>query len=144
MLGLIRRTGTEFGIAIVLASHLLGEIERVCDFLVAIEGGQLLRAAPLSSFTERTGVVRVELDEAGEGLGARLGAAGVANRVDGREVFVALVDDAAYDLVRDAIAELGVGLVRIEPERRSLEDLFRDAAAAPVAEDAAAVAEPRP
>src|SRR5215207_7308997 len=52
MLGLIRRTGTEFGIAIVLASHLLGEIERVCDFLVAIEAGHLLRAAPLSSFTE--------------------------------------------------------------------------------------------
>ncbi len=39
MLALIRRTGTEFGIAILLASHLLGEIERVCDFLVAIEFG---------------------------------------------------------------------------------------------------------
>ncbi len=47
MLGLVRRIGTEFGIAVILASHLLGEIERVCDFLVAIEGGRLLRAAPL-------------------------------------------------------------------------------------------------
>jgi ABC-2 type transport system ATP-binding protein len=136
MLGLIRRTGSEFGIAILLASHLLGEIERVCDFLVAIEGGRLLRAAPLSSFTERTGVIRVELDESGDGLGARLGAAGLEHRVDGREVFVALADDTAYDLVRDAIAELGVGLVRIEPERRTLEDLFRDAVDAP--------ADPRP
>src|SRR3990172_10114297 len=41
MLGLIERTGTEFGIAIIVASHLLGEIERVCDHLVAIEGGRL-------------------------------------------------------------------------------------------------------
>ena len=49
MLGLVRRTGTEFGIAVIVASHLLGEIERVCDFLVAIDAGRLLRAAPLGS-----------------------------------------------------------------------------------------------
>src|SRR5664279_3737751 len=43
MLGLIERTGREFGIAVVLASHLLGEIERVCDYLLAIDAGRLLR-----------------------------------------------------------------------------------------------------
>ncbi len=126
MLDLIRRTGTEFGIAILLASHLLGEIELVCDFLVAIEGGRLLRAAPLASFTERTGVIRVELDDDAATLAGRLGAAGLEHRVDGRDIFVALVDDAGYDLVRDAAADLGLGLVRIEPVRRTLEDLFRD------------------
>ena len=46
MLELIHRTGTEFGIAVMVASHLLGEIERVCDHLVAIESGKLLRSAP--------------------------------------------------------------------------------------------------
>ncbi|MCK9518785.1 MAG: ABC transporter ATP-binding protein, partial [Dehalococcoidia bacterium] len=39
MLDLVRRTGREFGIAIVMSSHLLGEIERVCDHLVVIEAG---------------------------------------------------------------------------------------------------------
>ena len=47
MLSLVKRTGAEFGIAVIVASHLLGEIERVCDFLVAIDAGRLLRAAPL-------------------------------------------------------------------------------------------------
>ena len=37
MLALIHRIGTEFGIAVVVASHLLSEIERICDHLVAIE-----------------------------------------------------------------------------------------------------------
>ena len=63
MLALVRRTGTEFGIAVIVASHLLGEIERVCDFLVAIDAGRLLRAAPLGSFTERTGVLAIEVEE---------------------------------------------------------------------------------
>jgi ABC-2 type transport system ATP-binding protein len=126
MLELVRRTGTEFGIAILLASHLLGEIERVCDFLVAIEAGRLLRAAPLHDFIERTGAMRIELEEDAAPLGARLAASGLPGRVDGRELTVELADDAAFDLLRDAVAEMGLGLVRIEPVRRSLEDLFRD------------------
>jgi ABC-2 type transport system ATP-binding protein len=126
MLELVRRTGTEFGIAVILASHLLGEIERVCDFLVAIESGRLLRAAPLKSFTERTGVIRVELEDDPAPLAERLAAAGLALKVDGRDVLVVLGDTAGFDLVRDTAAELGLGLARIEPQRRTLEDLFRD------------------
>lgn len=128
MLALVQRTGSEFGIAILLASHLLGEIERVCDFLVAIEAGQLVRAAPLASLTGHTGVVRVELDDDAAALGAQLTAAGLALRVDGRNVFVELVDDAGYDTIRDAAADLDLGLIRIEQQRRSLEDLFVDEA----------------
>jgi ABC-2 type transport system ATP-binding protein len=126
MLELIRRTGTEFGIAIILASHLLGEIERVCDFLVAIETGRLLRAAPLSAFTERTGVVRVELEDDATRLAGRLTDVGLELRHQGRDVFVVLGDVGGYDLIRDAVAELGLGLARIEPQRRTLEDLFSD------------------
>jgi ABC-2 type transport system ATP-binding protein len=133
MLELVRRTGTEFGIAIILASHLLGEIERVCDFLVAIEAGRLLRAAPLSSFTERTGVVRVELEEDATPLADRLAAGGLELRHQGRDVFVVLADVGGYDLIRDAVADLGLGLARIEPMRRTLEDLFSDEPDEPVA-----------
>ncbi len=130
MLGLIRRTGTEFGIAIVLASHLLGEIERVCDFLVAIEAGRLVQAAPLASFTGRTGTVRIELDDDATAVADRLGVAGLSCRVDGRNVIVTLSDERAYDTIRDTVADLGAGLIRVEQERRTLEDLFRDDPAA--------------
>ena len=78
MLALVRRTGTEFGIAVIVASHLLGEIERVCDFLVAIDAGKLVRAAPLREFTERTGTLAVEVEEGAAGLAAALVAAGLA------------------------------------------------------------------
>ncbi|MGH3421002.1 MAG: ABC transporter ATP-binding protein, partial [Streptosporangiaceae bacterium] len=49
MLELIERIGAEFGISIVVASHLLGEIERICDHLVAIEAGRLLLADTITS-----------------------------------------------------------------------------------------------
>jgi len=132
MLELVRRTGTEFRMTVVVASHLLGEIERVCDYLVAIEGGRLLRAAPLRSFTEQTGVLAVEVEEGAEGLAAALGERGLEARAMGRTVLVALEDERPFDLVRDLVAELGLPLVRLEQRRHQLEDLFRDV---PTADD---------
>ena len=127
MLELIQRTGTEFGMAVIVASHLLGEIERVCNHLVAIEGGRLLRSAPLGDFIEQTGTLAVEVDEGSAALAERLTADGLSVVVDGRAVLVAVSDTRPFDLVRDAIADLGLPLVRIEPRRHRLEDLFRDA-----------------
>ncbi|MEX1173386.1 MAG: ABC transporter ATP-binding protein [Chloroflexota bacterium] len=125
MLALVRRTGTEFGIAVIVASHLLGEIERVCDFLVAIDAGRLVRAAPLHAFTERTGILAVEVDEGATRLADALRRVGLAATVDGRTVLVDLVDDRPWDLVRDAVADLDLALVRMEQRRRGLEELFQ-------------------
>lgn len=125
MLTLVQRTGHEFGIAVIVASHLLGEIERVCDHLVAIDAGRLLRSASLHEFTERTGFLTIEVEEGSDRLAAALGAVGLAVTADGRTVTVALDDDRPWDMVRDAVADLGLPLVRMEQRRRGLEELFR-------------------
>ena len=130
MLGLIRRTGTEFGIAIVLASHLLGEIEAVCDHLVAIDGGRLLRAAPMAEFTAETGILTVEVEEGRDALAAGLATRGLrvleGSGHGDRTVRIALDGGVPFDVVRDTVDDLGLPLVRVERGRHSLEDLFRD------------------
>ncbi len=125
MLDLIERTGTEFGIAIIMASHLLGEIERVGQFLVAIDAGRLLRAAELHTFTQHTGTLIVEVDERQAELAARLTAGGLTTRVDRTHVLVELHGDDTHDRVLAAVTDLGLALIRVEPRRSSLEDLFR-------------------
>jgi ABC-2 type transport system ATP-binding protein len=125
MLALVRRTGTEFGIAVVVASHLLGEIERVCDHLVAIDAGRLIRSAPLTAFTERTGILAVDVEDGAPALAAALLAAGVQATANGRTVLVEATDERPFDLVRDIAADLGLPVVRIEQRRRELEELFR-------------------
>ena len=126
MLDLVHRTGTEFGISIVMASHLLGEIERVCEHLVVIDGGQLMRSGPIREFTATTGTLVVEVDGDAEAFSKRLEAAGLNFAPEGRSVLVALEGDGAYDVIRDACVDLGLGLVRIELRRQSLEDIFRE------------------
>lgn len=137
MLDLVHRTGTEFGISIVMASHLLGEIERVCEHLVVIDGGHLMRSGPIGEFTANTGTLAVEVDGGAELLRERLEGAGLTAATEGRLVLVALDGDRAYDIIRDACDDLELGLVRIEHRRQNLEDIFRERAPAEEAASAA-------
>lgn len=126
MLDLVRRTGKEFGISIIMASHLLGEIERVCENLVVIDGGHLLRQGALGDFTAAMGVLAVEVEGDAAVLAANLRERGLRVEVEGRMALVALEgDERAFDLIRDSCADLGFGLVRLERRRQNLEDLFR-------------------
>jgi ABC-2 type transport system ATP-binding protein len=126
MLDLISRIGAEFGISIVVASHLLGEIERICDHLVAIDAGRLLRADSITSMTRVSQVLLVEVDEGSEQLMTELGRRGLQPSPYERALLVSLESDDTYDIVRDAIADLGLPLNRLEQRRRRVEELFRD------------------
>jgi len=133
MLELIARIGAEFGISIVVASHLLGEIERICDHLVAIEAGRLLRADTITSMTQVSQVLLIDVDEGSEELLAELSRRGLGPRRHERSLLVGLDDDATYDVVRDAIADLALPLNRLEQRRRRVEELFADDPDAPEA-----------
>jgi ABC-2 type transport system ATP-binding protein len=126
MLDLIARIGAEFGISVVVSSHLLGEIEQICDHLVAIDAGRLLRSATISSFTRASQVLAIEVDEGADLLAAELTARGLGSVRAGRELTVRITGDATFDVVRDAVAGLGLPLTRMEQRRHRVEELFRE------------------
>jgi ABC-2 type transport system ATP-binding protein len=132
MLELIRRVGGEFGISVLVTSHLLGELERIADHVVVIEGGLVQRSTSTADATALSGVVLVEVTDRGEEVVARLRAAGLQVAVDpgsddARLFTVAVVDDARLAAVQRAAAELGVGLVRLQHRRHHLTELFAEA-----------------
>jgi ABC-2 type transport system ATP-binding protein len=124
MLALIQRIGAEFGISVVVCSHLLGEVERICDSLIAIEGGKLLRADRISAMTEASDVLAVEVSEGTEELSAALTELGFGVRQDGRLLLVPLPDDAAYDRILRAVADLDLPLHRLDQRRHRVAELF--------------------
>ncbi|MFG2845709.1 ABC transporter ATP-binding protein [Kitasatospora sp. NPDC048296] len=139
MLGLIRRVHTDFGISVLVTTHLLGELERTCDHLVVIDGGKLLRSSSTASFTEATAVLAVEVTDAPEYAGTepgtepgtevreRLAAAGLTVQSEGSHLLlVRLAGENTYDIIRDTVAELGLGLVRLEQRRHRVAELFTD------------------
>ena len=133
MLGLVQRVGQDFGISVLVTSHLLGELERVSDHVVILDSGRLLRASETRDFLDATGTLLVEVlgDDAQARMGRALAAAGVP--VQPRGGLLALdphrpADSGVdvHDLVRDTALELGLGLVRIQADHRRIEDVFAD------------------
>ena len=123
MLDLIRRIGSEFGMHIVISSHHLEEVERICDAVVIVEGGVVVHAGTLDDLRRGPEGLVVEVDERVDELAALLRERGIdVTESDG----VLLVAGAAgdHDAVRDAVAELGVGIRRIAPRGRTLEDVY--------------------
>jgi ABC-2 type transport system ATP-binding protein len=126
MLGVIRRIGTEFGISVLVTSHLLGELERICDHLVVVDGGRLLRSSASAEMTAVRPVLAVEVVERSADLVAALRSAGVTATAVGRLVEVELHDEGAdLDAVRDSVAELGLGLVRMQHQRHRMAEIFQ-------------------
>jgi ABC-2 type transport system ATP-binding protein len=123
MLALIRRIGTEFGMHIVLSSHHLEEAERICDAVVIVEGGEVVHSGTLADIRRGPEGLVIEVDARAEELASILAARGFDVTVDGDVLLVASAD-AAYDIVRDAVADLGVGLRRLGPRGRTLEDIY--------------------
>jgi ABC-2 type transport system ATP-binding protein len=123
MLALIRRIGSEFGVHIVISSHHLEEVERICDAVVIVEGGEVVHAGTLADLRRGPEGLVVEVDERADELSSILAARGFDVTLDGAVVLLGAADDA-YDAVRDAVADLGVGLRRLGPRGRTLEDVY--------------------
>lgn len=133
MLNLISRISKDFGISVLLSSHQLEEVERICDRIVALDAGRLVAAGAISEVTAQESGLVIELaDTAGGGNSAAMvaeaiGRAGVDVRIGQTPWHLEVVGPdmgEVADLVRDAIAEARARVVRIEPRRRSIEDLF--------------------
>ncbi|NAS25545.1 ATP-binding cassette domain-containing protein [Herbidospora sp. NEAU-GS84] len=125
MLRLVHRIGTEFGISVLVCSHLLGELERICDHVIVIDAGQLLRSSAIGELTQASQVISVEVEEGLEKLAARLTETGETVVVEGRSLTVQVRADETYDLLRDAVVDLDLNLVRLEQRHARIEDVFR-------------------
>ena len=126
MLDLISRTGRQFGISIMLSTHLMGDVERSADHIIVLEGGRVAQQGEIAQFTRETETLLLEVDDRREEVATALAARGV-EATDQRGVFVIeQAGDKEYDAVRDAVAETGARLRRLSPLRHSLTDIFRD------------------
>jgi ABC-2 type transport system ATP-binding protein len=139
MLALIRRVGSEFGIHVVISSHLLEEVERICDAAVILREGRVVASGPLSELVGQGRGLLLEVDGRSEVVADRLRARGLLVEVDGSRLTISHPEDEdpalphaaldVHDAARDAVVEAGVGIRRLTDRTVRLEDVFLEVGA---------------
>jgi ABC-2 type transport system ATP-binding protein len=124
MLALIRKTYKEFGISVLLSSHLMADVERTCDRIIVIQGGQLMHAGEVGQFTKDTTQLFLEVDTNRDQLATALERRGIVVTTEGGGLSIEGSDASVYDVVRDALVEAEAPLRRMAPRRRALTELF--------------------
>ena len=119
-----------FGISVILATHLLDDVQRVCEHVVMIDAGRLMLAGPIDQLMQTTGVMRVEVGGGADAV-ARLAGALADRGLRARAADAHNVDiettargEESFDIVRDTVADLGLRLYSLSTRHRSLDDLF--------------------
>ncbi|MEO0649506.1 MAG: ABC transporter ATP-binding protein [Planctomycetota bacterium] len=117
----LKQTGT----TIFLNSHLLLEVERMCDQVVIMDKGKLLKRGTLEELTPSTGAVRFELAAPAEGLEHLLPGTARLLRHDGANFEIA-GDQAAVDAAIDRLRSRGHSIKNLSSRRMDLEEAFID------------------
>jgi len=121
MLELVRRLGT-FGISVIMATHLLDDVQTTCDHVVMLDAGRLVASGRTEELLHTTGVVRVDVGGRGEELLAVLG--GEATLLADGTVEVPAAGDDDLDAIVAAVGAAGLPLHGLTTQRSTLDDVF--------------------
>jgi ABC-2 type transport system ATP-binding protein len=130
MLAMVERLGT-FGISVLMATHLLDDVQQVCDHVLMIDAGRLVVSGPTEALLERTGMVTIDVGghDAAELLARELVSLDLRAEVVDAAVEMEVDADEDLDRARDTVAQLGLPLYRLATRLTSLDDVFLERAA---------------
>jgi ABC-2 type transport system ATP-binding protein len=112
------------GKTIFLNSHLLSEIELVCNQVLILHKGRVAGSGTPEEFLRATGEYRLRLAEITDAVRAAVDAQVEATRWDGNSVQVRPHDRAGLNTLIDRLRAVPVEIEAIEPVRSSLEEFY--------------------
>lgn len=123
---LVRTLGSDGHTTVFLSSHLLAEVEAVCDAVTILRRGRLVTSGPVSDVLTMAGTqaqLAVRVQDADRAVGI-LGAAGLAATATSSGML--LVDSPAGAAVNALLGAQGIWASEITPVRPDLERAFLD------------------
>ena len=119
----IIRTLKARGTAVFLNSHLLSEVEQICDRLAVVDHGRVIATGTMAQILGQDGAVRVRVT--GLPAAGRVGLGAFGNLEDEGEwlTFRGLSPDRVPELINEMVRQ-GGRVYAVEPRHETLEDRF--------------------
>ena len=110
--------------SILMSSHLMDDVEKICDRIVMIHKGKLIAQGKIEDLKAIDREIEIWVWGGASRMEAALNDAGLTPRRTGRVMRVVRQDETTYDLVLELAAKAKVQIRRMEDYEPSLEDLF--------------------
>ena len=121
---LVRRLRDEFGLTVLLSSHLLSEVEQLCDRVAIIDQGRLLYQGPTGGLVAAATSVRLTVDRADDACAVLAAEAGLDARRDGADSLIVEADGDRAAHVNSLLVSRGIKVSALVPVRETLEDVY--------------------
>jgi ABC-2 type transport system ATP-binding protein len=112
------------GMTVFLNSHLLSEVEMVCDRVAIVDRGRVVRSGRLDDLIGGIPELRVTVDRIDEPLLETLRQCGEVRSVNGTTITLGVSDLEVGPSVAAALVRGGYRLYGLVPSHQSLEDVF--------------------
>ncbi len=111
---------------VLLASHLLYEVEQICDRVLVINKGRLIASGTIAEVTAGAGTIEIAVNDAGRAATTLRGLPGIADVQETERGVRVTAEPARGADVNRALAAAGIFASAIVPHKSSLEDVFLD------------------
>ena len=114
----------QFGMTVVVSSHLLSEIDQMADTVGIIREGELVFQDTLETLHARSQHQLALRTTDNQAAGELLGQCGLEARQEGEFLRIPLLEDGDTARLTALLAQRQIGLLRLEERQKSLEDIF--------------------
>ena len=121
---LIKRLCEELGLTIMLSSHLLHEVEQICNRVAIIDEGRLLFQGPVDDLIAGQTWINLRVDRLTEAFALLEKEPGLSVSLNGDQALHLKIDEAEIPRVNALLVSQGFRVKEISPQRESLEDVF--------------------
>jgi ABC-2 type transport system ATP-binding protein len=115
------------GMTVFLNSHILTEVEQVCDRCAIINHGRVARMGTMHELLAEELTVDITLDGVGPDVWSALDSGVELIGIDNRTVTIRTPDEERIPLLVDGLVRAGARIYAVTPHRRTLEDVFMEA-----------------
>jgi len=121
---LIQRLRDELGLTVMLSSHLLHEVEQICNRVAIIDEGRLLYQGPVEDLIAKANWIKLRVDRVTEAYDLLSRNTRLSLDRNGDQSIYVKMDEEEVPLVNALLVQEGFRVMELSPRRESLEQVF--------------------